>query len=62
MFPLVNYGKVLRSSANELRQNPNASSKEEYVMCTDIDCFVVDSLCLHLTFVTFCLLPVIRKQ
>ena len=31
MFPLVNYGKVLCSSANELQQNPNASSKEEYV-------------------------------
>ena len=29
---------------------------------TNIDCFVRDSSCLHLTFVAFCLLPVIRKQ
>ena len=29
---------------------------------TNIDCFVIDSSCLHLTFVAFCLLSVIRKQ
>ena len=28
----------------------------------NIDCFVRDSLHLHLTFVAFCLLSVIRKQ
>ena len=32
MFVLVNYGKVLCSSANELQQNSSASSKEKYVL------------------------------
>ena len=32
MFPLVDYGKVLCSSANELQQNSNASFKEEYIL------------------------------
>ena len=32
------------------------------IFCMNIDCFVVDSLCLHLTFVAFCLLSVICKQ
>ena len=54
--------KFLCSSANELCQNPNASSKEEYVTQILTVCFVDNSLCLHLTFVTFCLLPVIHKQ
>ena len=30
-FLLVDFGKVLRSSANELQQNSNASSREEYI-------------------------------
>ena len=30
MFLLVDYGKVLCSSANELHQNSNASAKEEF--------------------------------
>ena len=32
------------------------------VKCTNIDCFVRDSSHLHLTFVAFYLLSVIRKQ
>ena len=47
-FLLVDFGKVLCSSANELQQNSNASSR--------------DSSRLHLTFAAFCLLSVIRKQ
>ena len=31
MFLLVDYGKVLGSSANELQQNSDASCKEEYI-------------------------------
>ena len=30
-FLLVDFGKVLRSSANELQQNSNACSKEDYI-------------------------------
>ena len=30
-FLLVNFGKVLCSSANELQQNSNASSREDYI-------------------------------
>ena len=62
MFLLVNFGKVLCSSAKELQQNSNASSREEYIISTNIDCFVIDSSHLLLTFVAFCLLSVIHKQ
>ena len=57
---LVDFGEVLCSFANELQQNSNASSREDYI--PHIDCFVRDSSRLHLTFVAFCLLSVIRKQ
>ena len=30
--PLVDFGKVLCSSANELQQNSNASSREDYIL------------------------------
>ena len=30
-FFLVNFGKVLCSSSNELQQNSNASSREDYI-------------------------------
>ena len=52
MFLLVDYGKVLGSSANELQQNSDASCKEEYIprILT-----VVDSSRFHLTFVALCL-------
>ena len=46
---------------------PTSSSKtqillQEKTMSTNIDCYVRDSSRLHLTFVAFCLLSVIRKQ
>ena len=34
----------------------------ERLYFSNTDCFVRDSSCLHLTFVAFCLLSVIRKQ
>ena len=62
MFLLVDYAKVLCSTANELQENSDAISKEDY--SGNINCFVVDSsrlqLRLNLTFVAFCLLSVIQ--
>ena len=58
MFFLVNFSKVLCSSANELQQN----FFQRRIYSTNYDCFVRDSLRLHLTFVAFCLLSVIHKQ
>ena len=61
MFLLVDHGKVLCSTVNELQQNSDAFSKEEYNdnYSRNIDCFVVHlsrlQPCLHLTFATFCL-------
>ena len=43
MFLLVDLGKVLCSTVNELQQNSDAFSKEEYNYSRNIDCFVVDS-------------------
>ena len=54
-FLLVDFGKVLCSSANELQQNSNASSREDYIPQNNIDCFVGDSSRLQLTFAAFCL-------
>ena len=54
-FLLVNFGKVLCSSANELQENSNASSRER-IFSTNIDCFVMDSSHSHFTLVAFCLL------
>ena len=61
---LVDFGKVLCSPANKRQQISNPLSREDYIISTNIDCFVRDSSHLHLTFVAyyFCLLPVIRKQ
>ena len=62
---LVNFGEVLCSSANELQQDSNASSTEDYIPQNNIDRFARDSSRLHLTFVAFCLLSVntvIHKQ
>ena len=53
---------MLCSSVNELQQISNASSKEDYIPQALTQCFVRDSLCLHLTFVAFGLLSVICKQ
>ena len=61
MCLLVDFGKVLCSSANKLQQNANASSREDYIS-TNIDYLVRDFSRLHFTFVAFCLLSVIRKQ
>ena len=55
MSLLVDYGKVLFSSANELQQNSNASA-------TKMDCIVVDLSRLYLTHVTVCLMSIVRKQ
>ena len=35
-FLLVDFGKVLCSSANELQKNSNASSREDYVPQVDV--------------------------
>ena len=59
-FLLVDFGKVLCSSANELRQNSNASCREDYI--PHILTVLLDSSRLQLTFAAFCLLSVIRKQ
>ena len=59
---LVDFGKVLCSSANELQQNSNASSREDYIPQIMTILLVRHSSHLHLTFVAFCLLSVIRKQ
>ena len=58
-FLLVDFTNVLCSSANELQQNSNASSR---IYSTNFDCFVRDSSRLHLSFVTFCLVYVIRNN
>ena len=59
MVLLVDYGKVMYSSVNKLKQNSNASLKEEYNFIYIF--FVVGSSLLHLTFVAFCLLFVTLK-
>ena len=42
-FILVDFGKAFCSSANELHQNPNASSGEDYISQTSTFlCFVSD--------------------
>ena len=51
-FFLVDFGRTLCSFANGLRPS-NASSREEYIL-------QIDSLRLHLTFVTFCL-SIVKK-
>ena len=55
MNVMVDFGKVLCSSANELPQNSNASSRKDYIP-------QILTVFLHLTFVAFCLLSVICKQ
>ena len=65
MCLLVDFGEVLCSSAKELQQNSNTSSREDYILQNNIDGFVRDSSHLHLTSVAFCLLSVktvIHKQ
>ena len=52
---LVDFGEVLCSSAKELQLNSNASSREAYIPEILTDKIMLDSSCLHLTFVAFCL-------
>ena len=55
---LVDFGKVLCSSANELQQNSNASSREDYIpqiLAVLFEIPHVNIPGLHLTFVAFCL-------
>ena len=59
-FLLVDFTKVLCSSANELQQNSNASSRGEYVSPVLTVLLEIHRRRLHLTFVAFCLLSVIR--
>ena len=59
---LVDFGKVYCCV-----HLPTSSSKTqmlllEKIIFQNIDCFARDSSRLHLTFVAFCLLSVIRKQ
>ena len=64
MFLLIDYGNVLCSPANELQQNSNASSKEEYIprrLTLRLFC-IIDSSHFRFTFVIICLLSVVRKQ
>ena len=59
-FLLVDFGEVLCSSANELQQNSNASSREEYIL--QLLTVLLQIHRLHLSFLAFCLLSVFRKQ
>ena len=62
---LVDFGKVLCSSANELQHNSNASSRGDYIpqiLAVLFEILRVYIPGLHLTFVAFCLLSFIRKQ
>ena len=45
-FLLVDFGKVLCSSANELQQNSNASSREDYI--PQILAVLVEILCIYI--------------
>ena len=45
---LVDFGKVLCSSANELQQNSNASSKEDYI--TQILTVLLEILRIYIKF------------
>ena len=57
---MVDFGKVLCSSADKLQQNSNASSWENYI--PQILTVLLEILRVQLTFVAFCLLSVIRKK
>ena len=62
MLLLVDCGKVLWSFVNELQQNSDTFSKEEYILGNILTVSVVDSSRLHLTLEAFYLLPVIHKR
>ena len=48
MSVMVDFGKVLCSSANELQQNSNASSKEDYI--TQILTVLLEILRIYIKF------------
>ena len=55
---LFDFGKVLCSSANELQQNSNASSREDYnpqILAVLFEILRIYIRGLQLTFVAFCL-------
>ena len=55
---LFDFGKVLCSSANELQQNSNASSREDYnpqILAVLFEILRIYIQGLQLTFVAFCL-------
>ena len=58
-FLLVDFGKVLCPSTTPAKLKCFMYRR---LYSTNVDCFVKDSSRLHLSFVAFCLLPVIRKQ
>ena len=61
MCLLVDFGILLCSSPNELQQDSNASSREDYI--PQILTVLLEILRVYiLTFDAFCLLSVIRKQ
>ena len=62
MFLLVDFGKVLYLSVNELQQNSNASSREDYIPQILTVLLEIHHIYIILTFVAFCLLSVICKQ
>ena len=61
-FLLVDFTKMSCLSANELQQNSNASSREEYIPPILTVFLEIYRVYIILTFVAFCLLSVIRKQ
>jgi len=50
---LVDFGEVLCSSANELQQNSNASSREDYI--PKILTILLEILCVYVWPFVFCL-------
>ena len=54
MCPLVDFGKVLCSSAKELQQNSNTSSREDYIPQILTVLSKIQDSHLHLTSVAFC--------
>ena len=59
-FLLVDFGKVLCSSASEPQQNSNASPRGNYI--PQILAVLLEIHRVYLTFAAFCLLSVICKQ
>ena len=63
MSVLVDFGNCLFLSANDVQLDSNASSgKKRQVSRILTACFVIGSSRLHLTFVCFCRLSVVRKS